>query len=527
MKRRTFIKSAGSTAAVAGAGVFSILKFPRGANAAGWGAWPDDKARALLPQEMQANKVLELHVNGGMSSFDTFYTIPTWGAGDFRFMHIFDENGPNVPGGQPQQTLQGRYQTCGFDGELAVPFGAADGDGNDIYLGPWAYPFRSRPDVLDRMRVVVTGHEQAAHEGANPLSFTGLRLGNPRMAGLGTAVQRYFTENPDAPGGGGVRAAPYSYVLYPEGYKPFNAVAASAVGSHPGSARPLVVSVEPGSELTNLLARSALDDPAAFDQAINYYRSTYEARLRAHGHSSPSRSPERSNYEFSAFAREHAPELIDILSPDLFAGIPAPTPVCAVPQLGVNDMPAMQARMASTLLTRQTDAARYVLWIDAGLNPVPTGGHDVHNRSVEMNGLNLPHTFQSLLNIIDGPNHPSPGAEGLLDLDDTMIVINSEFGRTPDPQGASTGTNHHPEGYVQVFIGGPISGRSVRGHMTEGDGFAAAEGIVSPAQSRMMMLQGMGIYPFSSQSYNVAESGATDELEGATLIRDEFLGVSV
>ena len=66
------------------------------------------------------------------------------------------------------------------------------------------------------------------------------------MAGVGTAIQRYFSENPGVPGGGGVRAAPYSYVVYPRGYKPFNAVAATTVGFHPGSAsRPLIVETDP------------------------------------------------------------------------------------------------------------------------------------------------------------------------------------------------------------------------------------------------------------------------------------------
>ena len=528
MKRRSFIKRAGGAAAAAGAGVFAILKYPRGANAAGWGAWPKDKIDAFLPVEMQARSVLELHVNGGMSAFDTFYTVPSWGQGENRFLYVMDEGAPWVTAtGDPSNSIQGRFDECTGGGEnLTVPFDAEDANGVGIHLGPWLYPFRSRPDVLNRMRIVVTAHEQAAHEGANPVSFTGLRLGNPRMAGIGTAIQRYFNENPDAPGGGGFRAAPYSYVLYPEGYKPFNAVAASSVGSHPGSARPLVVSVEPNSELSQLLARSALENPQGFDQAVAYYRAEYESRLRAFGHSAPARSAERDSYEFASFAREHAPELTNILSSDLFAPIDPPNTVCTVAQNG-DDMPAMQARMAASLLTRNNNAARYVLWIDAGLNPSTTGGHDTHNFSVSLNGINYPHTFQALLDVIATPEQA--GTPGLIDLDETMVIINTEFGRTPEPQGypgsPTLGTNHHPEGYVQVFIGGPIQGRSVYGAMREADGFADGT-FARPAQARMMALQAMGIYPFSSQSYNVAEANSTDEEEAALLIRD-LLGVEV
>ena len=144
-----------------------------------------------------------------------------------------------------------------------------------------------------------------------------------------------------------------------------------------------------------------------------------------------------------------------------------------------------------------------MLWIDAGLNPATTGGHDVHNRSVELNGINLPHTFQSLLDIINnsdiGENDPNK-----INLDETMVVINTEFGRTPYRQGTvGTGTNHHPEGYVSIFIGGPISGRSIYGAMDDQQGIGQT--FVRPSEHRIMMLQALGIYPFSSQSYAVSD----------------------
>lgn len=523
MKRRDLLKTIGGASVAAGAGAFTILHHPRSAHA-GWGAWPtDDKMDALLDPGDQAHSVLELHVNGGMTTFDSFYTIPTWGDDDYRFLYVYSENSPLGQTLPASSTLEGRWAECNGGANLTQSFGAADTDGNEVHLGPWAYPLWSRPDVLDRMRIVVMAHDNPAHEGANPISFTGSRLGQPRMAGVGTAVQRYFTENAEAPGGGGVRAAPYSYVLYPAGYKPFNAVAASTVGFHPGSARPLVVSVDPNSELSNLLQRSALDNTGTFDDAVAYYRATYESRLKAFGHSTPARSTERDNYEFASFARAHATELTEILSDDLFAGIdpPGATETCGEGIFG-NDMPAMQARMAASLLTREQDAARYVLWIDAGLQPSSTGGHDTHSLSVELNGLNLPHTLAALLDNIVDPANPRPGDENRINLDETMVVINTEFGRTPEAQGA-TGTNHHPEGYVSMYIGGPIQDRSVYGHMREADGFAQT--FVRPAESRLMILQAMGIWGFSSQSYNVADvPGTQDELEAALRIRDVFLG---
>ncbi len=531
MRRRRFLKTVGTVGAAVGAGAFGILKFPRGVHAAGWGAWPEDKLDALLPEAARAQSVLELHVNGGMSTFDTFYTIPSWGQASSTFVHVFGPGSPGIDALPPQARRDDRFAMCApanvQSQGLWVPFGAADGAGNEIYLGPWIYPFRSRPDVLERMRIVVQRHDQAAHEGANPVSFTGDRLGTPRMSGIGAAIQRYFTENPGLPGGSGLRAAPYAYILYPAGYNPFNAVAATTVGFHPGSSRPLALSVDPGSQLYQLLSRPGLDDPEAFDAAIAYYRAAYENRLIGAGRATPARSPEWSNYQFADFARRHAPELQDVLPPSLFTNIGAPQ-VCGqgFPQ---PDMPRMQARMAASLLTRATNAARYVMWIDAGLSPSSTGGHDVHNRSIELDGINLPHTFEALLEIIRDPNNPRPGDDQRIDLDRTMVVINTEFGRTPYRQG-DTGTNHWPSGYVNIFIGGPVNpangnGRSVYGFMQESDGVAVQ--YVRPAENRMMVLQAMGIYPFSSQTFAVGDvphPDVDDELQAARRIRDVYLG---
>src|SRR5690606_13355404 len=310
--------------------------------AAGGVAWRETREDARLEPSRRPRSVLELHVNGGMSCFDTFYTVPEWGRDDNRFLWVYSEqSGVETP---EVNAIERRFAACAGAGQdLYVPFDAEDRAGVPIYLGPWAHPFRNRPDVLDRMRVVVMRHTQVAHEAANPISFTGTALGQPRMAGVGTAIQRYFSENIDPnTGEGGIRAAPYSYVLYPAGYKPFNAVSASSVGFHPGSARPLVVSVDANSELSRLLTRRTVDNEA-FDRAVSYYRSTYGARMRAFGLSADVRSAERANYEFATFARHNAPELTEILRQELFAGISPPTESCGARlNLSSYDYPQMQ-----------------------------------------------------------------------------------------------------------------------------------------------------------------------------------------
>ena len=500
MQRRTFLKTAG-VATAAGA-AFSVLRHPRHAQAA-WGDWPADKLDAMIPAERQAKGVLELYLYGGMNAFDTFYTVPKWGMNQDRFLNAY------YP-----QTVQ-RFGQCGFAGELTEAF-AEDALGETVHLGPWIAPLRARPDIVSRMRVLVQRHDLLPHEGANPYALTGSRLGSPRLAGVGAAIQRHFLEQQ-----GGLRATPYAYVLYPGVEFPTDNVrAASAVGFHPGSARPLSVTVDPNSSLSELLGRPAVSGRRVeFDAAVDHYLRTYQNRFRAGGKGAPTRAAERSNYEFAHFARNGADQLQSVLSADLFQPIGGE-------ECGSNegvDKPQMQARMAANLLTRATDRARYVQWIDGGLQPNGSGGHDTHDSHVYDSSRNVSHTMQALADIINAPGETDPNK---VDLDETMIVINTEFGRTPHRQG-DTGLNHWPQGMVNVLIGGPITAaeRGIYGAITEEQGFAQTW--ISPAENRMLVMMALGIYPFSSQTFAVGDvgGGVKDQAEAAKRLMQVYMGI--
>jgi hypothetical protein len=183
----------------------------------------------------------------------------------------------------------------------------------------------------------------------------------------------------------------------------------------------------------------------------------------------------------------------------------------------------MQARMAASLLTRETDAARYVQWVDGGLRPNGSGGHDTHDSHVYDASRNVTHTLQALVDIINGPGETDPNK---LDLDDTMIVINTEFGRTPHRQG-DTGLNHWPQGMVNVLIGGPITKaeRGIYGAIAEEDGFAQTW--VRPAENRMLVMMALGIYPFSSETFAVGDvaGGVKTQFEAATRLMQVYMGI--
>jgi len=498
MKRRRFIKTLS-----AGAAGFGILKYPRGAHA-GWGDTPADNQDAMLPKSRTAKSILEVFMYGGVSAFDSFYCVPEWGTGNGSFLNAY------------RSESEARFQSCGFGNasELTEPF-AEDANGTIVHLGPWAHPLRQRSDITDRMRILTTRHDQLAHEGANPLALSGNRLGSPRLAGLGASIQRHWLEQPQ-----GLRATPYAYVLYPGvEFATDNVGAASAVGLHPGNARPLSLTVSAGSQITQLLSRNGVgNNRAAFDSAMSHYENTYRQQFRAGGKGSPTRSQSRSNFEFSNYARRNSDAIQGVLDPSFFQSI-------AGSECGTNatDMPAMQLRLATSLLTRSTDAARYVQVIDAGITPNPNAGHDTHDGHVDYASRNVVHTLQELADRINTPGENDPDK---IDLDETMIVLTTEFGRTPDRQG-TTGLNHWPQAYVSVLIGGPVTSaeRGIYGHITEDQGLA--QQWATPAEFRMTCMLAMGIYPFSQETFAVGDvlGGVANEFEAATRIREQYLGV--
>ena len=108
-----------------------------------------------------------------------------------------------------------------------------------------------------------------------------------------------------------------------------------------------------------------------------------------------------------------------------------------------------------------------------------------------------------------------------------MIVLPTEFGRTPYAQGGGKGRNHWPYGYPITFIGGPVrgAGKGVFGACTA-DGKATMTSS-TPQENRIAALMALGIWPFAQESYNVSDvPGATTEAEAAKLVKERQLGIT-
>lgn len=512
MRRRDFLRLSGASVGLA-SGLLSYIPEVHGAP---FGDFPAASASKMLPAGVRAKRVLEIFLYGGLSPWETLYFVPEYGQpGDPQF--------PNQQfytfGGSGADSVSAALSSCGLSAEPdGVPF-ADDANGKTVNLGPFAATLRARTDMTDRMRLLVTRHDLEPHEAAIPLALSGKRVGLPSLAGLGAHVQRYFLDHDT-----GSRKSPFSYVFSTGGLPGDNVLAAAATGFHPGTARPLLIKVDSAQELYNLLARNAVGnatDRGNYDAAIAAWVSRYQEQLRYGPTGEILRSKRFSDLAQSSVAVANADAVSQVLDPSLFATVSG----SACGDGSSINVPFMSLKIAAHLLTHPTEPASYVCVSDTGLIEASGGGgYDTHTENSHDTARNLKNVLDALVAIVNAPAENDPAK---ISLDDTLIILNTEFGRTPTAQDGGNGRNHHPYGYVTAFLGGPITSaqKGVYGAIGP-DGMASTW--ITPAEQRIAALLALGIYPFAQESFFVSDvQGAATEDEAVGSVTLRALGYSV
>ena len=454
--------------------------------------------------------VLEVFLMGGLCPWDTFYVVPEYGRAEKRLWWTFQEGKDSVP--------EVFYDRCGVSSAEALtsPFGASDSSGVPIALGPWLQPLRSRPDILDRMRIVVMQHHLEPHEVATPVALCGLPRGLPRMSATGAHVQRHA----QALAGG--RVAPWAYNIFSSNTEieaQFDIDAAAASGLHPASARPLQIRLAQNSaSMTAQLRREHLGAArTSVDAAVQHYLDRYRTSLSG-GRELVSRVVD--DFAQARYSLGYGDHLAEIIKPELLVPITGSSACGSTTDF---DSTATGLRLGTHLLRHAESPARHVTYIDSGLVNAMGAGYDSHDYHVVESSRNVFHLARTLAATIN--NKPAGEADpAKLDLDRQMIVLATEFGRTPYPEtGKPQGLDHWPFGYAVVLIGGPIRSRSVAGAIGP-DGVATRA--FTPAELRAALLMAQGIWPFTDESFAIGDiRGATSHEGAARILREQLLGI--
>ena len=419
ISRRGFLRAG---AGALGAGV--ALTLPQWSSAAEWGA----VEMAGLPPR----RVLEIVHYGGLSPWESYWVA----AGDEPF--------GDADGGIANVNMRGAaglvkdFAWCEDGPPEQVKYFGTDDAGQDIFWGPATAPLWT-PEILGSARMVALQHDLDPHEAAMPLTLTGLRLGDPRMAGLGAAIAHRYNSLP------GASSLPRAYVLMPSDIGAFGAISAPilATGQHPGSSRPLKLRLS-SSGLGEQLAEAQPGPGEA--GALERLRAQYRNRLRWQGAGDPLRSPQFSDYVAAAQTLDSATDLHTLLGGDALALQDAEN--CQIPAQPRLNATEHGLEVAAKLLDPSQGDARYVAVFDQGFQHYGGAPYDTHNDSgahIPMSLTNLHNCLSHLAALIDS---------GAIDLSDTMVVLTTEFGRTPS-LGSGDGREHFPAGFVQVFLGCP------------------------------------------------------------------------
>lgn len=483
--------------------------------ASAFGEFPAGAERALLPDGVRAKKVLEIFLYGGLSPWETLYHVPEYGQPG-------DPNYPNTQYYAFKAASDAMVGTCSNGATLSQAF-APDALGANVQLGPFAAKLFTRPDITSRMRICVQRHTLEPHEAAVPQALTGRPVGQPTAAGLGAHIQRARLD------AGSQQAAPHSYVFATGGISSDNVSAAASAGAHPGAARPLLIKTDSASGFTSLLARPALGgNRVNHDTLVQAYADQYQKRLTWPSQGRV-RSPRTDDMLVAFKTSTNVDAIADTLKTDtggdLFAGQSGNA--CGI---AGNDIPKIGISAAVHLLTHPTQPASYVCVSDVGIREATGGGgYDTHSGNAHDTAMNFDNILTQLLAMID----PTGADPKKLSLDDTLIILNTEFGRTPEPQGGD-GRNHHPYGYATAFIGGPITSaqKGVGGAIgPDGNAPMSTPTVTmfgTPAMNRMAAMLALGMWPFAQEGFAVSDvPGATGELDAALQTIEFYLGRSL
>lgn len=511
MQRRRFIKSLLTAGAALGAG---RVWQPRRALAASptWGAWPEFAASAALAPERQARNVLEVFLMGGLSPWETFYVVddPAYGKADGHMWWTFQEGADSVAEW---------YGRCGGGSvPMLTPF-TTDALGAQVKFGPFSDPLRSRSDITERLRVQVLSHGLFPHDAAQALAYTGAVIGQPHMAGVGVGVNHHVQTS--LTGTSLTAELPAAYVIA-DGVGGY----AAATGAHPGMFRPLQLRVQDLHAFVQRLDEISNDPKDAIRQALlEHHASQLDLRLHPPGASERVRSRAADDYAFALQMRQKTALYAGILSSQELAVQTADVCGAAVDA----DYSRAQFRLAALLLNLPDRSTRHVTVVDRAFDPIGTDpdAYDTHWDHVELSARKLPYMWSRLLEIINEPGESDPSK---LNLDETMIVVNTEFGRSLGPQldtgQGDNGRNHYPRAYVTAMFGGPLRAEQ-RGLVGAIDSKGAAVDPLQPAETRAASLCALGIYPFDTGGWSADDiNGADSDFEAALKLKEDVLGVS-
>lgn len=494
------------TLATGALAAYAVPRWTKALSGKPFGAFPDWAKALALPANLQAKRVLEVFLTGGLSPWETLYCIdkPNYGKTDGLMYWTFESG---------KHSWQPLLNQC-YPSVSATPLPFAfDAVGTLVGIGPLAGPLRQRPDLLARLRLHVLSHNLFPHHPAQHLSATGAALGSPTAVGMAAAVERYASENL------GSDKTPHAWLVTVG--LPFDGIVRT--GELGSVATPMVINLQQMPDFSAAMLAQMFDEPEVMGKLRALSRKALIGQLTW-----PAGAQVRSGALAGVQSAEAGiPKLgaaITAVPPAMYATTPGSVCLGTASQEAYSaDWTQQRFKLANQLLQFAGNETMYVGINESGYSeqsPMPEG-LDFHADFSVRAVRRYPHVFAGLCQSLA---KPSDTASGKIDLDSTLVIINTEFGRSPGPQDI-TGRNHYPTAYVTGMLGGPV-GAAQKGIVGAIDANAQPVKPLKPSDIRCAALYALGIWPFEQGLYAYTDvSGAVSEQDAIVRLRTQVLGV--
>jgi hypothetical protein len=449
-------------------------------------------------------KVLEVFFAGGLSHRETLWVERPDEAPVVRRIGTLDpRTHPLLTTGAPPDWTA---WLPSVGAHLGAEYRQGSAGGKEVHLGPCAEPL-VRPNatgtrIADRLRVIATGHDLDVHGAAQEFMLQGSTAfsAEDRAAGVGAAIARHTGKR--------------SYIFYASRlFDPAYAAAMAAVSGRHGTA-PTQIPCDDPSFIDGLVGDPRIGPR---DALSGHYTDLYEGGL-VFAHPAAAGRRARS----VAFDRYAEGQRTTFEGGSLASAI---TELTVSAGTTLWDNPTRRALKASIGILA-ANASSYCCVVDGGVAGDTFGGfshYDSHGEdSFDMHAANVTGNVLNVLRTLREENDA-----GRLKLDETLVVLNTEFGRS---FWKPTGSHHCWRGFAVALLGGPIpfGARGLVGALTftrEDDGLThevdnpapATGGLLGPApvsstDLRAAVLQAAGIHPFQPDVYRQAEAGVPEGL---------------
>jgi len=494
MHRRDFLKALGKGAA---AGALACASAARGLPLTDWGGI-DTKpviCRHLVMPCLDRNyRVCEIFLRGGLACFETLWT--TYVSPDLAAR-------PEYLSDLVWSDLTDRPVFTNYYLNRTLPFGTPS-------LGPSAEPLFALEADRPKMRVIAVQHDLLPHEAAVPYALTGTRLGRPTFAGMAAAFNKAYASSPDSLQSVVFHSQSDQYMSY-----------AAATGAHGTEYAPLVVRLGDETFVENLdRVSSGLSDANGL---ISLYADRYQEAMSFQ--SEPIRSAAFASYASAQRYLADADALIPIFE-DLTLDVPPKSGVLSDPCANQN---CVRAALEVLRSDRPNGAqpVRYALAVaDSNANRKAFDSHNGFVDSPEEHAHSQHYTLWQIFDVLREAR-----ADGTWNPDETLVFINTEFGRRQKEAG-SNGTEHHPEGYVNMLIGGPVATDAHVGSIDMWSSPGSGSGAYTTTDVRAAVALAAGIDPYQDSIYGEDADFAGNNLSGIDrqarydVLMDEILGIA-